>query len=252
MRIATWNVNGLRARLDFLKRWLEERQPDIVGMQELKITAEVFTSLGYNVAIHGEKGWNGVGIASRHAIEVETTGLPGQSEMGSRLITATIQGLSFTTVYVPNGKDLDHVDYPRKLQWLETLADHWSATHASGDAAILCGDFNVTPAAIDSWRGAAADGRLFHTPAERDRLRMLDQSGLYDLFREKYPDDQRFSWWDYRGGAFHRGQGLRIDFIYGTAPVLARVRDVTIDRDYRKKQDGLTASDHAPVIVELD
>ncbi len=256
-RVATWNVNGVRARLDFIKIWLEERQPDIVGLQELKVAeesfpTEAFTSLGYHVAIHSEKAWNGVGIVSRYPIELVTSGLPGQEDFGARLITANVQDLSFTTVYVPNGKDLAHADFPRKLSWLEALSEYWRAEISPTRAAVLCGDFNVVPAAIDSWRGEDGDGRIFHTGEERDRLAALSTVGLHDLYREKYPDQQEFSWWDYRSGGFNRGHGLRIDFIYGTAPVLNRVEGVSIDRGFRKKRDGLTASDHAPVVVDLE
>ncbi len=257
MKIATWNVNGVRARLDFIKLWLESRQPDLVGFQELKVADEdfpfdEFRALGFDVEIHAQKGWNGVAILSRQPIAVETRGLPGEEDLGARLITARVGDLSFTTVYVPNGKDTDHDDFPAKLTWLASLANHWQASRSADEAAVLCGDFNVVPQPIDSWRGSAGDGRVFHTPEERAGFTVLTGLGLFDLFREQHPDDPSFSWWDYRGGAFHRGHGLRIDFLLGTASVRDRVREVWIDRDFRKKQDGLTASDHAPVIAELD
>jgi exodeoxyribonuclease-3 len=257
MRIATWNVNGLRARLDFARIWLEARQPDIVGLQELKVTAEefpleLFEELGYHVLIHGQKGWNGVAIVSKSPAEVTAQGLPGQGEFGARLVSANVDGLSFTTVYCPNGKDVTHEDFPRKLAWYESLVEHWRTAHDPGEAAVLCGDFNIVPTAIDSWRGDTADGTIFHTTEERERFSRLTELGLFDLYRDRHPDDQAFSWWDYRGGAFHRGQGLRIDFLLGTASVLERVSNVEIDRDFRKKKDGLTASDHAPVIADLE
>lgn len=256
MRIATWNVNGLRARLDFIKIWLEQRQPDVVGLQELKVTEEdfpfdEFKALGYHVEIHAQKGWNGVAILSKSAIQVETRGLPGEDDFGARLITANVDDLSFTTVYVPNGKDVDHDDFPAKLVWLESLADHWKQTRSAGEPAVICGDFNIVPTPLDSWRGDKGDGRIFHTREERQRYEAIAATGLFDLYREKYPDEQKFSWWDYRGGSFHRGHGLRIDFLLATKPVLERVDDVTIDREFRKKQDGLTASDHCPVFVDL-
>lgn len=257
MRIATWNVNGLRARLDFIKIWLDQRQPDIVGFQELKVTeeefpADEFEALGYNVEIHAQKGWNGVAILAREPIDVTQRGLPGEDDFGARLITGNVADLSFTTVYVPNGKDIDHDDFPAKIRWLESLAAHWGEARSADDAAVLCGDFNIVPHAIDSWRGEKGDGRIFHTKEERTAWEAIMDLGLVDLFREKLPDEQKFSWWDYRGGAFHRGHGLRIDFLLGTKPILSRVREVSIDRDFRKKQDGLTASDHAPVILEID
>jgi exodeoxyribonuclease-3 len=255
MRIATWNVNGLRARLDFVMHWLRERQPDVVGLQELKLEDDQvpglsFESEGYRIVSHGQKAWNGVAILSREPAEVTQRGLPGEEGFGSRLITASVAGIDFTTVYVPNGKTLEHDDYPRKLQWLESLAAHWRERHSDSDAAVLCGDFNVCPAAIDSWHEDPA--RIFHTDEERTRFARLLDGGLVDLFRERYPDEQKFSWWDYRMGAFHRNMGLRIDLILGTRPLLERTRDIWVDRDYRKKKDGLTASDHAPVIADLD
>ena len=257
MRIATWNVNGLRARLDFVRAWLEAREPDVVGLQELKVTDdefpnEAFADLGYRVVSHGQKGWNGVAILSRLPLEETHVGLPGQEDLGARLVSARIGDLSFTTVYCPNGKDVGHEDYPRKLTWFDELARFWSTRPGSAESAVLCGDFNIVPAPIDSWRGAMADGALFHTTEERARFDSLLQLGLIDLFRAKNPELQTFSWWDYRGGAFHLGQGLRIDFLLGTQSVLERVEEVRIDRDFRKKHDGLTASDHAPVIADLN
>lgn len=256
MKVATWNVNGLRARLDFIKLWLADRQPDIFGMQELKVSEEEFPvdefrALGYEIAFVGQPGWNGVGILSREPIEVVATQLPGEEDQGARLISANTAGIHFCTVYVPNGKDLDHPDFPRKLAWLDSLAAFWSSSVDPGAGAILCGDFNVVHRAIDSWRGEAGDGRMFCTEAERARLDTLLTGGMFDLFRERCPGEEKFSWWDYRGGAFHRGQGLRIDLVLGTESIRDRAKDVIIDRDYRKKQDGMTASDHAPVILEL-
>ncbi len=255
MRIATWNVNGLRARLDFVRIWLESRKPDIVGMQELKLTddefpADAFEDLGYEAVCHGQKGWNGVAILSRHPVDCVARGLAGQGAFGARLVGVRIRGLAFTTVYCPNGKDLAHEDFPAKLAWYDDLAKSW--THAADGAAVLCGDFNIVPSAVDSWHGAKGDGRLFHTVEERQRLDAVLGLGLHDLYREMHPESQAFSWWDYRGGAFHRGQGLRIDFLLGTQSVLDRVTHVEIDRDFRKKKSGITASDHAPVMADLD
>lgn len=257
MRIATWNVNGLRARLEFVCAWLTARQPDVVGLQELKVEDgefphEAFKALGYQVSTHGQKGWNGVAIASRVPHEVEDRGLPGQADLGARLIRARVGELDFTTVYCPNGKDVDHADFPLKLAWFDALTTYWSERQAATGQAVLCGDFNVVPSALDSWRGAAGDGRIFHTVDERTRFAALLGCGLHDLYRARHPDEQAFSWWDYRGGAFHRGQGLRIDFVLGSEDVLARAAEACIDRDFRKKKDGLTASDHAPVIVDLN
>ncbi len=257
MRIATWNVNGLRARLDFVLAWLDERQPDVVGLQELKLTdeqlpADVFESAGYHAASHGQKAWNGVAILTREPAEVLQSGLPGQEDFGARLITARVAGgLVFTTVYCPNGKSVSHDDYPRKLAWFDALLAHLSAARSADDAAVICGDFNICPTGLDSWDEEAHAGGIFHTEAERDRMKALYAWGLDDLYRRLHPDERAFSWWDYRGGAFHRGHGLRIDFLLATTPVVERLESVTIDRDWRKKRGDLKASDHCPVFADL-
>jgi exodeoxyribonuclease-3 len=255
MRIATWNINGLRARLDFLRLWLEARQPDVVGLQELKITDEefpaaAFEELGYHAVTHGQKAWNGVAILAREPAELLQRGLPGEADAGARLLSVGVRDVRVTTVYCPNGKDVDHGDFPLKLRWFDALLDHWAGQPRDA-CAVLCGDFNIVPGALDSWLGERGAGQIFHTDAERARFAALLELGLHDLFREKYPEQQAFSWWDYRGGAFHRGHGLRIDLILGSAAARARLADVVIDRDFRKKQQGLTASDHAPVWVDL-
>lgn len=256
MRIATWNINGLRARLDFILHWLRERRPDVVGLQELKMEDqlfphEVFEAEGYRALTHGQKAWNGVAVLSREPAEPLQKGLPGQDAFGSRLLTAKVGGLTFTTVYCPNGKNTEHDDFPKKLAWFEDLARHLDETGDPGAPAVLCGDFNICPAGIDSWDEERLAGRIFHTDEERERYRRLEAWGLEDLWRRLHPEEQAFSWWDYRGGAFYRNQGLRIDFLLGTRSVVERLESAEIDREYRKKKDGLTASDHAPVIVDL-
>lgn len=259
MKIATWNVNGMKARLEFMKLWLEDRAPDVVGLQELKLTDdtfphEFFAALGYQALTHGQKSWNGVAVLSRLPMEVEQVGLPGQEDFGARLITVRLDdgsadGLQFTTVYCPNGKTLEHDDYPAKLDWFDSLTDHLTGNLA--EASVLCGDFNIVPEPLDSWMGSDGEGRLFHTEAERSRLERVTGLGLTDLYRQLHPEEQTFSWWDYRGGAFHRKQGLRIDLLLGTSSIAGRLATAGTDRDYRKKQEGLTASDHAPVIAEM-
>lgn len=256
MRIATWNVNGIRARMDFVRHWLRERKPDLVGLQELKIDEakfphEAFEEEGYRAALMGQKSWNGVAVLSREPLEVLQRGVPGQDEFGARLLTVRAGDLVFTSVYCPNGKHTGHEDFPRKLRWFDDLLEHLDARHRPDAPAVLCGDFNVCPAPIDSWNEEELAGHIFHTDEERARMGRLLDWGFRDVFREKHPGLRAFSWWDYRGGAFHRRHGLRIDLLLATAPVLERVREVEIDREYRKKKDGLTASDHAPVWADL-
>jgi exodeoxyribonuclease-3 len=260
VRIATWNVNGLRARLDFVKLWLAERAPDVVGFQELKLTDDQFPhaefeSLGYTALTHGQKSWNGVAILSKLPIEPIEAGLPGQADLGARLIRARVGegrlALDFTTLYCPNGKDVDHDDYPRKLAWLDSLRS-WAQGFLRPDAsAVLCGDFNIVPTPLDSWSEEELAGSIFHTDAERERHAALLAVGLRDLYRELEPETKAFSWWDYRGGAFHRRQGLRIDLLLATPSAAASASRAEIDREWRKKKEGLTPSDHAPVFAEL-
>ena len=257
MRVATWNINGMRARLDFLRHWLRDRRPDVVGLQELKLTDEKFPHAelaeeGYRAVTHGQKSWNGVAILSRVEASVTQRGLPGQEALGARLISAEVEGLSFTTIYLPNGKYVGHDDFPRKLAWLDALRLHIEEHCDRERPAILCGDFNVCPTALDSWNEEDFRDGIFHTDEERARLGRFLEWGFLDVFRELHPDIQAFSWWDYRGGAFHRKRGLRIDLLLATRNALDRVRSDEIDREYRKKQEGLTPSDHAPVIADLD
>jgi exodeoxyribonuclease-3 len=256
MRIATWNINGLRARFDFLLHWLRARQPDVVGLQELKVDDVGFPhaelkAAGYDAAVHGQKAWNGVAILSREPAVVKQKGLPGEEDLGARLIAATVGDLTFTTVYCPNGKDIGHLDFPRKLHWLDSLTDYLRERHNSAEPMILCGDFNICPTSLDTWNETGLGGQIFHTGEERTRFQRLLEWGFSDVYRQLFPDGRAFSWWDYRAGAFHQNQGLRIDLLLATQPVAQRIQHVEIDREYRKKKDGLTASDHAPVLADL-
>ncbi|NRA07300.1 MAG: endonuclease/exonuclease/phosphatase family protein [Myxococcales bacterium] len=229
----------------------------MVGLQELKASDDKFphealSEVGYHAAVHGQKAWNGVAVLSREPGETLERGLSGQEDLGARLITTRVGGICFTTVYCPNGKTLEHEDFGRKLAWFEALSDHLAVRGDPGAGEILCGDFNVCPAALDSWHGEAGEGAIFHTVEERSRLQALFDRGFEDLFRVLHPEARDYSWWDYRHGAFHKGQGLRIDFLLGSRPIVDRLRSVEIDRDYRKKRDDLTPSDHAPVVADLD
>ena len=257
MRIATFNVNGIKARLPYLSAWLKVVAPDVVGIQELKSTDEQFPhdalrELGYQVATHGQKSWNGVAILSREPARVTHRGLTGQEEMGARLISAEVSGVHFTTVYIPNGKDLEHEDFPKKLAWLDTLGRFVETELAPSAPHVVCGDFNVVPTAFDSYDENHLGTGIFHTEPERTRLNRLLDWGLVDLYRALNPKEPGFSWWDYRAGAFHKKQGLRIDLVLGTEGVSARAKSATVDRAWRKKVDDHIPSDHAPVWVDLD
>jgi len=264
VRIATWNINGVRARLPFVVRWLDERRPDVVAVQETKVPDasfphEALREAGYRARAHGEKGFNGVALLAREEVELvePRPGLPGQEELGARLLVARVRGpgigeLDVASVYVPNGKHTGHRDFGRKLVWLDALHEHLEAAVGTDRPLVVGGDFNVVPTALDTWNEEELRGAIFHTDEERERFARLLGLGLRDLFRETHPELQAFSWWDYRGGAFHRKQGLRIDFLLASPELATRVQTVEIDREYRKKKDGLTASDHAPVWADLE
>lgn len=256
MRIATWNINGFKARLEYLSHWLREVQPDVVGLQELKMTDEQFphqamSELGYQVVTHGQKSWNGVAVLSREPAEVIQRGLPGQEEQGARLLSVQVAGLSFTTVYCPNGKSVDHPDYQRKLGWFDSLIAYMRERQDASQPTVLCGDFNIVPAALDGWNESGFYGTCHHTDAERARIVHLREWGMIDLYRQQHPDEPGFSWWDYRAGAFAKRQGLRIDFLLASASVAERVDTVTVERRWRKRYQGIISSDHAPVCADL-
>lgn len=256
MRIATFNVNSLKARLGFVLHWLNAREPDVVCVQELKLADDKFPhaeleALGYRAYVHGQAQWNGVAILSRMDGEVLERGLPGADELGARLIGVRVGDTKFTSVYVPNGKTVQHPDYQLKLRFLDRLVAHLRETTDPGSRAVVAGDFNIAPEDIDSWDPERLAGSIFHTAEERRRIDALRDLGLADLYRQKNPDGRMFSWWDYRAGCFHKNEGLRIDLLLATAPILAITNEVLIDRDYRKKKDGQIPSDHAPVIALL-
>ena len=262
MRVVTWNVNSLNAREDFVLDFLATRKPDIVCLQELKLPDDdiprlAFEMAGFRPLTFGQSQWNGVGVLVRKSLDpdpvVISTGLPGHEALGSRLITVKAAGLSFTSAYVPNGKTLVHPDYKLKIAWLDGLVAHLEKTLDPASDAVVAGDFNVVPAALDGWDPAAELTKgIFFTDEERSRLTRLAELGLVDVFRAENPELQAFSWWDYRAGCFHKKQGLRIDLILATKSVAARVSACSIDRDFRKKREGRTPSDHAPVIAEIE
>ena len=261
MRIATWNVNSLKARLDFVLHWLDAREPDIACLQELKlaedkIPREPFEKRGYHFNAHAQATWNGVAVLSKRPAVVRQAGLLGAEDHGARLITVDIDDLSVTSVYVPNGKHVTHEDYQMKLHWLARLNAYARDLIDREKSMLIGGDFNIVHQDADSWSPEGKAGTIFHTPEERRAIDVLLETGLVDMFRQHHPDGPEdgvtFSWWDYRAGCFHKNQGLRIDLLLATAPLMGRATKLWIDRDYRKKKDGNIASDHAPVIADLD
>lgn len=256
MIFATWNINGLRARFDLISHWLDRRKPDVVALQETKtedvsFPATQFEALGYRCYQHGERAWNGVALLARREMEVLTTGLPGEAEAGARLITAKIDDLTLTSVYCPNGKHPDHKDFASKLTWFDSLGKYWQDLTQDYEVSLIGGDFNIVPSARDTWRGQEGDGLMFHTVEEREKLSAFVSLGLHDLFRELNAGVKEYTWWDYRGGSWEKGEGLRIDMIYGTPKARALAERVVIDKEYRDRIEDLTPSDHVPVYAEL-
>jgi exodeoxyribonuclease-3 len=257
MRIATWNVNSVKQRLPRLLPWLDERQPDVVCLQETKLTDEAFAELlgkelagrGYEVAVHGEASWNGVAILSRVGLEGVVPGLaaaPGFPHPEARALAATCAGIRVLSVYVPNGREPGSDHYGYKLEWLAALRDVIAAGPA---ATVVCGDMNIAPADEDVFDPKAYAGHTHVTEPERAALADLQAQGLRDVLRERWPGERIFTYWDYRAGMFHRDLGMRIDLILAGEPVAERVQAAWVDRKARK---GKGPSDHAPVVVDLD
>ncbi len=259
MRIATWNVNSIKARLPFVLHWLDARKPDVVCIQELKVDDDKFPHAelrerGYHALLHAQPTWNGVAVLSREPAEVLQSGLPGAEDAGARLVTARVGELTACSVYVPNGKTVSHADYQLKLDFMRTLDDYVMANLDTGQLTLVAGDFNITPHDRDAWAPPPEGMRsesIFHTERERKLLHELIDHGYGDTYRQIEPDGTMFSWWDYRGGCFHKNQGLRIDLLLASKPLLERTEKVWVDRDYRKKKDGHKPSDHAPVIMDI-
>ncbi len=257
MRIATWNVNSVKQRMPRLLPWLDERQPDVVCLQEIKLTDDQFRDLlsrdldsrGYEIAVYGEPRWNGVAILSRAGLDDVTPGLegaPGFPEPEARAVAATCGGVRVHSVYVPNGREPDSDHYRYKLAWLATLEE--TVRKAPGST-IVCGDMNIAPTDADVFDPAAYIGQTHVTGPERAALASLEATGLHDVVRERWPDRRVFTYWDYRAGMFHQDLGMRIDLVLATKPVAGRVKAAWVDRQARK---GTGPSDHAPVIIDLD
>jgi exodeoxyribonuclease-3 len=255
VKIATWNVNSIRAREERLLRWLERERPDVACLQELKVTDEDFpfdpiNAMGYHAHVHGQKTYNGVAILTPHDATNVVRGMGDEADdPQARLIRADVQGVTVWNGYFPNGKEVGSEKYDYKLRWMARLLETLQRTAASTDDMVLCGDLNVAPddqdaANPEKWR----DSVLCHDEA-RAALQRLRDWGLVDVFRMHHPDGGVYSWWDYRMLAFPKGDGLRIDHIFATEGMAARCRGARVDRDERK---GKKPSDHAPVIADFD
>jgi exodeoxyribonuclease-3 len=259
VRIATWNVNSVKQRMPRLLPWLDERQPDVVCLQETKLTDEAFAGLlgaeladrGYEIAVHGEAAWNGVAILSRVGLDDVVAGLgddaPGFPHPEARAVSATCAGIRVVSVYVPNGRTPDSEHYHYKLAWLASLRQMVAAAGPANT--IVLGDVNIAPADEDVFDPEAYIGQTHVTPPERAALAELRALGLHDVVRDRWPNERVFTYWDYRAGMFHQDLGMRIDLVLAGGEVADRVRAAWVDRHARK---GKGPSDHAPVIVDLD
>jgi exodeoxyribonuclease III len=275
MRIATWNVNSLKARLDRVEEWLALRSPDVLLMQETKLADEAapvmpFSMAGYELVHHGEGRWNGVAIASRVGVDGVVTNFgdgpvrrsPGPESIAealeaeasaasadeARMVSAMCGGVRVVSVYAPNGRALDTPFYRAKLAWFERLARWLREECDPAQSIVIGGDFNVAPEDADVYDMADFAGATHVSEPERAAVAALRDWGLIDAYRLHHPEPGKFSWWDYRAGNFHKGLGMRIDHLYVTRPVADRCTAAEIDRDARK---GKLPSDHAPVYIDL-
>ncbi|HEY8818415.1 MAG TPA: exodeoxyribonuclease III [Candidatus Limnocylindrales bacterium] len=278
MRIATWNVNSLKARQEAVENWLTRAAPDILLIQETKLTdadapVMAFAMAGYQLVHHGEGRWNGVAIAARDGLAVSDVvtnfgdgpvrdsgpGGAGAEVTGeddfdpfdeARMIAATIDGIRVVSLYAPNGRVVGSPFYAGKLAWFARLARWIRETTTPDDALVIGGDFNVAPTDLDVWDAAAVHGGTHVSEPERAAFRALLEPGLIDAYRAQRKEPGRFTWWDYRAGMFHKNLGMRIDHLLVSAPVAARVVGAEIDRDARKGPP--VPSDHAPLLIDLD
>ncbi|MEP6762005.1 MAG: exodeoxyribonuclease III, partial [Sporichthyaceae bacterium] len=242
MRLATWNVNSVTARVPRLVEWLAATRPDVVCLQETKCAADAFPydavrPLGYEVAAHGDGRWNGVALLSQIGLTDVVRGLrdePGFPAAEARAIGATSAGVRVWSVYIPNGREPGHDHYAYKLAWLAALRDTVADELPSHSAYAVCGDFNVAPSDDDVWDPTVFVGSTHVTPPEREALAELRGLGLRDVVPRPLKYDKPFTYWDYRAGMFHRNEGMRIDLVYASEPLADAVTDAYVDREARK------------------
>ena len=254
MKIATWNVNSINARMPHLLGWLADADPDIVCVQETKCIDEGFPyqelhDAGYFSAFYGQKSYNGVAILSKFDLDDVQKNFPDDDdESPKRLIAATVKGIRIVNTYIPNGTELWTDKFTFKLDWIQRLRKYFDATCNKDADVLLCGDFNVAPGPPDVWNVGAWEGRLHFSKPERAAIHYVKQWGLIDLFRKMNGDVKEFSWWDYRAGAWQKNHGLRIDHIWTSPSLAEKCTRCWIDRSPRELEKP---SDHAPVIAEF-
>ena len=254
-KIATWNVNSVRARLPRVLEWLDEFQPDIALLQEIKATDETFPRLeiedrGYNVEIHGQKNFNGVAILSKSPIEDTIRGLPdNEDDDQARYIEAFTGGLRVASIYLPNGNPAPGEKFDYKLRWMDCLTEHMRKTLELEEACVFGGDYNVIPTEEDVYDASAWEDDALFRLESRKKFRSMIYLGLTDAYRVIHSEPHKYSFWDYQGGAWQKDFGIRIDHLLLSPQAVDRLKDADIDRGPRGKQK---ASDHTPVWCEID
>lgn len=255
MRLATWNVNSLAARLPRVEAWVAEVQPDVLCLQETKCADDAFPTMdfsmwGYESVAHGEGRWNGVAIVSRVGVDDVRPGLDDADlDVEARLLTVRCGDVHVVTAYVPNGRTLDAPQYEQKLAWLARLrAQLAERFDPAVDRVVLCGDLNIAPDDRDVYDPAMYVDSTHTSEPERQAFRDLLDWGMVDVFRKHFDAGDLFSWWDYRAGNFHKHKGMRIDHVLATPPLADRSAAILIDRNARK---GEKPSDHAPIVVDF-
>jgi exodeoxyribonuclease-3 len=255
MKLATWNVNSIRARLERVLAWIEHHRPDVLCLQETKVEDAAFPTAeleqrGYHVAAHGQRTYNGVAILSRTPLADVTRGFgDGDEDTQSRFLAAATHGMRVMSVYVPNGESVGSEKFRYKLGWMARLRRQLATRLATSGAAVVCGDFNVAPAPLDVHDPVAWEGRVLFSAEERAALATLaGDAGLVDLLRTMHPTEPLYTWWDYRMLGFPKNRGLRIDHVLVTPALAARATASGVDRESRK---GQQPSDHAAVWAEF-
>jgi exodeoxyribonuclease-3 len=259
MRIATWNVNSIRARLDRVLAWLDREKPDVACLQEIKVRDDQFPrlefeALGYRVEAVGQMTYNGVAILAHEDARDVVRALPGDTnDDQARFLAATVGGIRYINVYVPNGKTVEAPEFQFKLAWLDRLRAYLRENEDPTRPLVLCGDFNIAPEDRDVWEPKRFEGKTHCTDEERDRLRSILDWGLRDGLRLWTQEPAVYTWWDYRAGGFWRDQGMRIDHVLITDPIASRLDEVAVQRGERqeKEEESQKPSDHAPVVMTL-
>ena len=254
MKLASWNVNSLKVRLDQVKDWLSANTPDCLCLQETKTTNEDFPhsdflEMGYQSLFNGQKTYNGVAILSRHPLRDPVYDIPGFDDHQKRVISADINGIRIVNCYIPNGQDLGTEKFQYKMEWLTALTKYLETLKPRNLPVILTGDFNITPTDLDLWDPEGMRDQIFCSKEEREHLQRMFDMGFSDCFRQENPETRQYSWWDYRQGMFRQNKGLRIDLILASAPLKPLHRHSFIDPDPRRSE---RPSDHTPVVSEFD